>query len=69
MCRRSLVSVWMQWLSLCIFLLYLVRLRWVVCHTSRTDDAAATTTSDYALQIAGLDEEMEADDLLKQVTC
>ena len=58
------ISAWLQFGSLMVFLAYLVWLRWDVCRMSRVDDAKVISTADYAVQISGLDRELEADELL-----
>ena len=50
----SLLSQWLQLLGLLLFLLWLVRLRWLTQTMAKLDDECRFTTADYSVMLTGL---------------
>lgn len=50
-----------QFFAYLLFILFLVRLRSVVCRTARLEDDSIISTADFSLQISGLDDTLHAD--------
>lgn len=63
----SLLSQWMQLLSVVLLLVWLVRLRWLTQSMAAEADREVFSTSDYAVLMTGLDEKLPADALKAQL--